>query len=183
MMPDEANIVFDFLMPQLESEQGITKKILSSVPPERGSYRPSPGSRSAFELARHIALAELWLLDGLIHQRFGESPPLPETIKTGPEIAQWYAENFACRVGLLKQLSGEALATEVDFHGLRKYPAVTFLNIAIRHSVHHRGQLSAYLRPMGAQVPAIYVESGDEPFSGSGEDAMALPPEKRPPVF
>jgi hypothetical protein len=39
----------------------------------------------------------------------------------------------------------------------------------IRHSVHHRGQLSAYLRPMGAKVPAIYVESGDEPYPPPGE--------------
>jgi uncharacterized damage-inducible protein DinB len=82
---------------------------------------------------------------------------------------------------LLKELSDEDLATHVDFIGLRKDPAVAYLNIAIRHSVHHRGQLSTYLRLMGARVPAIYVESADEPFSG--EETGTLPAEKRPPAF
>jgi uncharacterized damage-inducible protein DinB len=65
---------------------------------------------------------------------------------------------------VLKELSNKDLATPVDFIGLRNDPAVAYLNIAILHSVHHRGRLSAYLRPMGARVPAIYAESADEPF-------------------
>ena len=43
-------------------------------------------------------------------------------------------------------------------------PAVTYLNFLNLHSSHHRGQLSAYLRPMGAKVPAIYGGSADEPM-------------------
>jgi uncharacterized damage-inducible protein DinB len=181
MLPNEATFLFDFLMPQLESESAVTQKILSSVPPGNESYTPAPGSRSAFELARHIAVTEPWLLDAVIRKKFGEVPSLPMAISTCEEIAEWYAEDFARRARFLKGLSGEALAMPVDFFKFRTYPAVAYLNIAIRHSVHHRGQLSAYLRPMGARVPAIYVESGDEPFDG--EDASHLPPEKRPPVF
>jgi len=41
------------------------------------------------------------------------------------------------------------------------YPAVVYLTIMVKHSAHHRGQLSAYLRPMGAKVPGIYGPSGD----------------------
>jgi uncharacterized damage-inducible protein DinB len=40
-------------------------------------------------------------------------------------------------------------------------PAVMYLNFLLHHSIHHRGQLSMYLRPMGAKVPAIYGESYD----------------------
>jgi uncharacterized damage-inducible protein DinB len=40
-------------------------------------------------------------------------------------------------------------------------PAVAFLDLGIRHSIHHRGQLSVYLRPAGGRVPAIYGESYD----------------------
>jgi uncharacterized damage-inducible protein DinB len=82
---------------------------------------------------------------------------------------------------ILKKLSKENLATRVDFIGLRNDPAVAYLNIAIRHSVHHRGQLSAYLRPMGARVPAIYVESADEPFPAN--DGSTVTGEQRPPAF
>jgi uncharacterized damage-inducible protein DinB len=42
------------------------------------------------------------------------------------------------------------------------FPGVDYLSLSLRHSVHHRGQLSAYLRPMGAKVPGIYGPSGDE---------------------
>ena len=44
-------------------------------------------------------------------------------------------------------------------------PRVTFLSLNLRHLVHHRGQLSAYLRPMGGKVPSIYGGSADEPMA------------------
>jgi uncharacterized damage-inducible protein DinB len=49
----------------------------------------------------------------------------------------------------------------VDFRGMFQMPAVGFLQLATSHSIHHRGQLSVYLRPMGAKVPSIYGESYD----------------------
>ncbi|MDQ6678111.1 MAG: DinB family protein, partial [Acidobacteriota bacterium] len=49
----------------------------------------------------------------------------------------------------------------VDFRGLFQLPAVMYLSFLLHHSIHHRGQLSMYLRPMGAKVPAIYGESYD----------------------
>ncbi|HEY4051938.1 MAG TPA: DinB family protein [Acidobacteriaceae bacterium] len=82
---------------------------------------------------------------------------------------------------LLDALSGEDLTAPVDFIGLRNDPAVAYLKIAIRHTVHHRGQLSAYLRPMGAKVPAIYIESADEPYTASDESAPTR--KQSPPAF
>jgi uncharacterized damage-inducible protein DinB len=81
----------------------------------------------------------------------------------------------------LEGLSGEHVTTSVDFIGLRNDPAVTYLNIAIRHSVHRRGQLSTYLRGMGARVPAIYVESADEPYPPS--DLSIAARQQQPPAF
>src|SRR5215471_3841683 len=105
MTPDQAKFLFEFLLPQLESEQIVTRKILSSVPPEQGGYRPDPKSRSAFELARHIAVVEIWFLDAIIDRRFGEVPPLPEAVSDCQHIVQWYAENFTRRMPILKELS------------------------------------------------------------------------------
>jgi uncharacterized damage-inducible protein DinB len=181
MMPDQARFLFEFLLPQLESEHAITRKILSSVPLENGGYRPAPKSKSALELARHIAVCEIWFLDAVISRHFSEVMALPASVSTCPDVAEWYGDNFQCRVPILKDLSDEDLATEVDYIGLRKDPAVAYLNIAVRHSVHHRGQLSAYLRPMGASVPAIYVESADEPYPAI--DGNGVAEERRPPAF
>ena len=44
----------------------------------------------------------------------------------------------------------------VDFYGLRTFPAIGLLQLILNHTIHHRGQLSTYLRPMGAKVPSIY---------------------------
>jgi uncharacterized damage-inducible protein DinB len=179
MRPDEAKFLLRFLLPQVKSEQSVTKKILCSIPADKGDYRPDPKCMSALKLAWHIAASEIWILDAVIHRHFGEFAAMPEEVKTGGDVAQWYEDSFAQRLPLLEALSGEELTTPIDFHGLRNDPAVAYLNIAIRHSVHHRGQLSAYLRPMGAKVPAIYVESADEPYPPIGESAsgkQSLPP-------
>ena len=165
MRPDRARFLLDFLLPRLQSEQATTKKILSAVPPDKGDYKPHPQSRSSLELSRHIAATEMWFLDAVIDHVFKEDDlPMPSELKPGNEIARWYDENFAQRLPTLGALSGEHLATPVNYIGLLNDPAVAYLSFGIRHSVHHRGQLSAYLRPMGAKVPAIYVESADEPF-------------------
>jgi len=61
----------------------------------------------------------------------------------------------------VRELSGEKLANVLDVLGMIQAPAVSLLAMAVKHSVHHRGQLSTYLRPMGGQVPGIYGPSAD----------------------
>ena len=58
-------------------------------------------------------------------------------------------------------MTPDQLMKSIDFRGMFQYPAVAYLEFAIRHTIHHRGQLSMYLRPMGAKVPSIYGESHD----------------------
>jgi len=179
MAPDQARFLFRFLFPQLQSEQAVTKKILSAVPADQTDYQPHPKAMNALQLSWHIAVCEIWFLDAVIHLRFGETEAMPGEIKTAADVSRWYDESFSKRVPLLESLSAEHLMTPVDFLGLRNDPAAAYLNIAIRHSVHHRGQLSTHLRAMGAQVPAIYVESADEPFPPTDEDAEP----RMPPAF
>jgi uncharacterized damage-inducible protein DinB len=143
MRPAQAKFLLRFLLPQLKSEQTITKKILCSIPPDKGDYKPYAKCMSARQLAWHVAVVEIWFLDAVIHQDFGETAPMPAGVKTGRDVDRWYQENFARRMPLLEALSGEDLTTPVDFNGLRNDPAVAYLNIATRHSVHHCGQLSA----------------------------------------
>ena len=119
---------------------------------------------SAFKLASHVAMCELWFLDAVINGRFGDVTRPPGHAMTCTDIACWYAESVSRRIPLLELLSGDDLSKKIDYIGLRNDPAVAYLNIAIRHTVHHRGQFSTYLRCMGARVPAIYVESADEPY-------------------
>ena len=62
----------------------------------------------------------------------------------------------------------DQLVKVVDFRGMMQLPAIAFLQLSLLHSSHHRGQLSTYLRPMGAKVPAIYGESYDSAKAKAG---------------
>jgi uncharacterized damage-inducible protein DinB len=63
-------------------------------------------------------------------------------------------------------MTPQQLATPVNFLSLFTFPAFVYLGLVNNHSIHHRGQLSTYLRPMGSKVPSIYGGSADEPMAG-----------------
>ena len=84
-----------------------------------------------------------------------------------------YGAAFQTNFDRLTQLSSEQLLKVVDFRGLFQHPAVLYLQFAINHSIHHRGQLSVYLRPMGAKVPSIYGESYDDAQARKAATAQA----------
>jgi uncharacterized damage-inducible protein DinB len=85
----------------------------------------------------------------------------PDTINNSAKIAQWFDETFNANIASVEKASGETLAKMIDFRGMFQMPAVAFLQLSQSHTVHHRGQLSMYLRPVGAKVPSIYGESYD----------------------
>jgi len=89
---------------------------------------------------------------------------MPSQLRSPADVAAWYENNVPPLVDRLSDLSDEQLLREVPFFGLMSWPAVGYLLLAIVHGVHHRGQLSAYLRPMGGKVPSIYGGSADEPL-------------------
>ena len=182
MHPHEALFLRSFLLPQLQSEQSVTAKIIRAVPPGQDAFQPNPKAKSAFGLAWHIAVCEIWIFDGVLHRQFGETADRPEAVTTCAHVADWYDANFAERIPFLESLSSEDLITRVEFNGLRNDPAVAYLGIAMRHAIHHRGQLSTYLRAMDAHVPAIYVESADEPWPPAPASPAAATGQS-PPAF
>ena len=152
----------DLLLGTLKNESRTTKKILEAVPANKAEYRPDPFARTAMELVRHIAAAEMRFLETTINAAFPSAAGLPETVKTPAEVATWYFESFARNFEKLTQLKGDHLVKITDFRGIFKLPAVAFVQVGMNHSIHHRGQLSSYLRCMGAKVPSIYGESFDD---------------------
>ncbi len=164
LTPDLAEFwLQDLLLGTLKNESRTTKKILEAVPAGKVAYRPDPFARTAMELVRHIAAAEMRFLETTINAEFpATTAGLPETVKTPAEVTAWYSENFARNFEKLTQLKGDHLVKITDFRGIFKLPAVAFVQVGMNHSIHHRGQLSSYLRCMGAKVPSIYGESFDD---------------------
>jgi uncharacterized damage-inducible protein DinB len=152
----------DILLASLKNEHRATKSVIEAIPASKGDYRPDPNAKSALELAWHIASAELRFLETVLNGAFDASPrPRPDSIKTSADIAAYYAQGFEKNFDKISQLHGDALVKVVDFRGIFQLPAVAYAQVGMTHSIHHRGQLSTYLRPMGGKVPAIYGESYD----------------------
>jgi uncharacterized damage-inducible protein DinB len=163
MQPDQASfLLHEAFLVNFKNEHQVTKKVIQAIPLDKGDYRPDEISKTALDLAWHIAATEMRFMDAVVAGQFDFTPrPRPESIANSVDLLAWYEENFASHVDQLANLSGDQLAKMVDFRGMMQLPAVMYVSFALRHSVHHRGQLSTYLRPMGAKVPAIYGESYD----------------------
>jgi uncharacterized damage-inducible protein DinB len=155
-------------LPALHAEHRMTSAVLAAIPSERADYRPHADSRSAFELAWHIVSAEIKYLDAIAAGVFPHDlKPIPAGVRQPADVLAWYAERFAPAVKRLETTTGDELLRIVDFYGLRTFPAVGLLQLIMNHTIHHRGQLSTYLRPMGAKVPSLYGPSYDAGgFSG-----------------
>jgi len=163
VQPAQARFFFENIaLPWFRNEHPLTKRVIEAVPPDKGDYRPDPISRTAFELAWHIAAAENRFLDAVASGQFDYSGARPEWVRNSADVAKWYAENFETNMRRLEQLSDEQLLKIVDFRGIRQWPAVLYLQSGLHHTIHHRGQLSTYMRPMGVKVPSIYGQSYDD---------------------
>jgi uncharacterized damage-inducible protein DinB len=159
LQPEQALVVLEMTLPMLEREQQTTMKVMSAVPADKADYKPDPNSMSAFELSWHIAASEDRFLSGIAAGAFDFT--VKERVKTMPEVLAWYQGTFAKNLAAIKGMSGEELVKIIDFRGMFQMCAISYLTFSSNHSIHHRGQLSVYLRPMGAKVPAIYGESFD----------------------
>lgn len=151
----------DHFVETLKQEHANTQKVLQQVRP--GDWRPDPKSRTAAELSWHIVHSEIWFLESVASGKFvgGEEGARPQHA----EVITYYEQRFPKHMARISQLSAEQLGAIVDFYGM-KLPLYAYLDICLRHSIHHRGQLCAYLRALGGKVPDIYGGSADEPWQG-----------------
>ncbi len=149
-------------LPSLNAEHSVTKRVIAAIPAEKADYRPDNIVKSAIDLAWHIVASETRFLEAVASGAFDFSGGTrPDSIRTPADVVDWYSERFATDIDCLKQIAGDQLIKIIDFRGLFQFPAVVYVQLGLNHSIHHRGQLSMYLRPMGAKVPSIYGESHD----------------------
>ena len=144
-------------------EAECTKKVIAAVPDATSDYRPDPHARTAKELAWHLANSDIQFLDAIAELKFDMNTP-DHKPATSAEVVAWYDENIKRGVERVAAMTAEQLMTPIDFLGVFNLPAAFYLGFLNNHSVHHRGELTTYLRPMGSKVPSIYGGSYDEPF-------------------
>jgi uncharacterized damage-inducible protein DinB len=171
MNADQAKFLAEHYATMIESEIPTTARVLAAVGRGNGDYKPDPKSRSALQLARHIATADAWFVQSVLDGTFVFDQAAAEKaeaqLESADAAAAFYEKTMREKVNSLRATPADELAREIDFFGFMKGPAVTFLAMAQNHSVHHRGQLAAYLRAMGSAVPSIYGGSADEPMQAA----------------
>ena len=168
MNAEQARLLVEYFATLWEGELPATTKVLRSVPDQRHQYRPDDKSRTAWELATHIALGDVWFIQSIIDGRFHFDPEGEKAqaaaFRNANDVAAFYEREVPSKLKELRALPAERLTAIVDFFGMMQQPNVTYLGLANNHSIHHRGQLSSYLRACGSKVPAIYGASADVPM-------------------
>ncbi len=163
MTAEEARVLLETLTAVIEREAVGTRKVINAV--TNRDYKPDAKSRSAWELATHLTMSDVWFADSIVNGGFawtGE-PAVPAEMTDPTAVARWHEKHLGDRLAKLRAMTPDQMTRPVDFFG-QKAPAVYWLTLMNNHAVHHRGQLAAYLRPMGSKVPAIYGMSADEPM-------------------
>lgn len=128
--------------------------------PDGATYKPDPRSRTAQEIAWQIVCEEKMLIDAMETGNVAWAPPeMPASMK---DVAAAYDEQASRLAERWKALPAERWGGKLDFFGTARDAAGMAWSFLF-DIVHHRGQISTYLRPMGATVPQIYGPSADEP--------------------
>jgi uncharacterized damage-inducible protein DinB len=152
---DERTLLTDFWT----SESRTTSKVLGRIP-EGSDYRPDPKSRTAQEIAWQIVCEEKMLIDALESGKAEWAPsPTPPTMK---EVADAYDRQSAGMEARWKALPAERWNGTIEFFGSQRSSSSIAWGFLF-DIIHHRGQLTTYLRPMGSTVPQVYGPTADEP--------------------
>ncbi len=164
MTNEQAQFLAQVLAQGAESEYQTTRRVLAAVPEDKAAFTPNPKVKTARELMWHIAATDVWFMQGILAGSFDQpEPALPEGM-TCAGIVEWYDRTLPPLLEKLKKITPEQAGKVISFFNVFNLPAALYINFMNSHSIHHRGQLSTYLRCVNARVPSIYGGSADEPF-------------------
>jgi uncharacterized damage-inducible protein DinB len=159
------------LLPEFDHETGTTRRLLERVPDAALGWKPHERSMSMGELATPLARLVTWtpaIVEGtafdLVEARERPRPPVPDS---GEAIVALFDENIRAARAVFAGTSDEAWLVPWSLrdggHLVFTVPRVSaFRTFVLNHSVHHRGQLSVYLRLNDVRLPAIYGPTADE---------------------
>lgn len=158
------------LLGELDQEAAATRRVLQNVPTDQLEFRPHEKSMTMGALAMHVArlshLGSLVLTQTEFDVATAEAPPrAASTDAILAEFEDRLATLRATLTGYAPAALGELWTLRFGDHALFTLPRAAVLrSLLMNHLIHHRGQLTVYLRLTGARVPGVYGPSADEPF-------------------
>ena len=162
--------IAETVLPEFDQEMTTTRKVIERVPTEKGQFKPHPKSFSLGHLTQLVSMMPGWITNAVT--------------ETSLNLAEYKGYSYEKTDDLLKEFDGHvkaarkalASAKDSDFAvnwSLKRGDQVFFtaprgviVRQTINHLVHHRGQLTVYLRLIDVPVPSIYGPTADEPVPG-----------------
>ncbi len=162
--------IAELLLPELEQEMATTRRVLERVPDDKLAWKPHDRSSSMGDLASHLVNMIKWTDATMNQTEFDLESVSPEEMnqsaKSRAELLAWFDANAV----IAKQAIAKSDADYFVPWSLKKGDMVLFTmprytcmrSFCLNHIVHHRAQLSVYLRLNSIPVPAMYGPSADE---------------------
>lgn len=164
--------ISDAMLPEVQQEMAQTRKTLARVPDDKFGFKPHEKSMTMGALALHIAMMADWGADTLTNDNFDVAPvggpayDMPKAENTAAVLALFdkavtrFQENLAKTENDAMMKSWSLLQGGKALFTLPR--AAVIRGMILNHLVHHRGQLTVYLRMCNVPVPALYGPSADE---------------------
>lgn len=160
----------DALLPEFDHEMATTRTVLERVPDEKFAWKPHAKSFSLGALASHVAVLPTWATETLTRTEIDLDPNRqpPAALPSRQEVLAAFDRSVAdARAALAGKTDAELTAIWSLKRGGRTLfsmpKAAVLRSFVLSHLVHHRGQLTVYLRLLDVPVPSIYGPSADEP--------------------
>lgn len=160
--------IVDALLPEFDHEMNITRKLLERVPDDRLAWKPHPKSFSLGELATHLTELAMWGAATLQQSEvnIAEAGTRVPAASRADLLATFDKNVAATRAQLVGKTDAEFMAPWTLKRGdqtIFSMPKATvWRSFVLNHLVHHRGQLSVYLRLQDVPLPSMYGPSADE---------------------
>jgi len=163
--------IAESILPEFDHETATTRTLLERVPADKAEWKPHLRSMSLGQLAMHIANLPQWAAIAIERTEFDTNPPGGSRVMSPPyqsaqSLLDAYDANVAAaRVLLSRTTDGEFMVPWTLKNGgksMFSMPRVAVLrSFVLNHAVHHRGQLSVYLRLLDVPIPNIYGPTAD----------------------
>ena len=158
------------LISELKHESANTRKMLERIPADKYTWKPHPKSTELLKLAAHLANNPVWIrrITDAKEFDFSKMPPAAApAYKNADDVLALFDKNIADAIKALEGTTDEALTEHYTLRNGEKVlftmPRVAVIrSFALSHSIHHRGQLSVYLRLLDIPVPGMYGPSADD---------------------